>query len=92
VGRQSNANGVVNAVIEACGLYRVPWFRMQSRVVNIGDPNDRRGFRPFAVGKWTDEYGQEHSSGMADLLTHPKSSRSSVDHTATEETLSLPKM
>lgn len=72
MGRQSNANAVVNAVIEACGLYRVPVLRMQSRVLTLPDPNRRSGWRAFKVGEWTDEFGEKHSSGMADLLAQPR--------------------
>lgn len=64
------ANAVVNSTIQVCALYGVKVFRMQSRVIMV--PGTAGRMRPMFFGKWTDDFGNEHNSGMADLLARPK--------------------
>lgn len=72
MSRQSQlGNSVVAAAMQVCALMHVPCWRMNSRVVNVATPNDRRGFRPMAMGSWIDSTGKEHTAGMADLLAQP---------------------
>lgn len=64
------ANAVVNSTIQVCALYGVKVFRMQSRVIMV--PGTAGRMRPMFFGKWTDDFGKEHNSGMADLLARPQ--------------------
>lgn len=64
------ANAVVYSAIQVCELYRVKTLRMQSRVIWV--PGAAARPRPMFFGKWTDENGVEHNSGMADLLARPR--------------------
>jgi len=63
------ANSVMNAVEQLAALYRVPTYRMQSRVFDVIAKHG--GTRPLLVGRWTDSYGTVHTAGMADLLLTP---------------------
>lgn len=70
MGKASQAgNSVVQATETVCGMYGVPCFRMQSRVMTVVGAGGRS--RPMFMGKWTDNDGVEHFGGMADLLLMP---------------------
>src|SRR6266702_3115181 len=63
-------NGVMKAVEDVCGLYGVPFLRMQSRTFTVPGAGGRD--RPFFVGEWTDAMGVKHRKGMADILLMPR--------------------
>lgn len=63
-------NSVMKAVEDLCGFYGVPATRMQSRMFEVPGVGGR--MRPFFVGEWTDQWGEKHQGGMADLLLQPK--------------------
>ncbi len=65
----SAGSGVMRCVEDVCGLYRVPFYRMQSRVFDV--VHAARGTRPMVVGKWRDRFGQQHTGGMPDFLLTP---------------------
>jgi hypothetical protein len=65
----ARSNAVLYAVEQAAGLYRVPCYRMQSRVFDVVGAKGR--IRPMLVGAWIDALGVRHTSGMADLLLTP---------------------
>ncbi len=65
-----SANSVVAAVEEACEVWGVPVYRMQSRVFTVVGKGGKS--RPMFVGKWKDGLGVWHTKGMADLLAHPE--------------------
>lgn len=62
-------NTVVAAAEEACGLFGVPCYRMQSRTFTVVGTGGRS--RPMFVGQWRDRTGIIHHRGMADLLLTP---------------------
>lgn len=64
------ANAVLKAVEDVCALYRIPVFRMQSRVFTVIGAKGKK--RPMFVGRWKDVQGQMFTSGMADLLLAPR--------------------
>jgi hypothetical protein len=64
------ANSVIKACEDVCALYRVPCFRMQSRVFTVRGAKGRE--RPMFAGQWRDGDGVLHTSGMADLLAMPR--------------------
>ncbi len=64
-----SANSVVAAVEEACEVWGVPVYRMQSRVFTVTGKGGKN--RPMFVGKWKDGLGVWHTKGMADMLAHP---------------------
>jgi hypothetical protein len=68
--RINPANAAVSAVEQAAALYRVPSFRMQSRTIEVVGAGGRK--RPMFMGQWTDELGEVHRKGMADLLLTPR--------------------
>lgn len=74
MAKRSSASQAGNSVVQAtetvCGMYGVPYFRMQSRVMTVVGEGGRS--RPMFMGKWTDFAGVEHYGGMADLLLMPK--------------------
>jgi hypothetical protein len=71
MSKSSNAaNAVVRAVEEVAALYRIPCFRMQSRVFTVTGKGGKP--RPMFVGAWADAKGVKHTSGMADLLLLPR--------------------
>lgn len=70
------SNAVTNAILDAAALYRVPAFRMQSRVLPVIGKGGRS--RPMFFGSWTDDLGVLHHSGMADLLLQPRISISKI--------------
>jgi hypothetical protein len=63
-------NSVVAAVEEACAIYGVRCYRMQSRAVTVVGAGGR--LRPMFMGQWHDSNGVLHRAGMADLLLTPK--------------------
>jgi hypothetical protein len=62
-------NSVVAAVEEACAIYGVRCYRMQSRAVTVVGAGGRP--RPMFVGQWRDKTGKLYYGGMADLLLTP---------------------
>lgn len=62
-------NSVVAAVEEACAIYGVRCYRMQSRAVTVVGAGGR--LRPMFMGQWHDSNGVLHRAGMADLLLTP---------------------
>jgi len=64
------ANAVVWSVEQILNLYGVRYTREQSRVLQIEGAAGR--FRPMYFGKWTDDDGNVHTSGKADLLARPR--------------------
>ena len=71
MSRASDAgNGIMRAVIDYCHLYRVPFFRMQSRTFQVVGAQAKT--RPMFTGEWTDLDGQVRRKGMADLLLMPQ--------------------
>jgi hypothetical protein len=66
----ANANAVVYAAEQVCALYGVQCTREQSRVINVEGAAGR--WRPMFFGKWTDDEGNVHNSGRADLLARPR--------------------
>lgn len=66
------ANAVINAAEQVLDLYGVQHSREQSRVLNMKDDRDQRGYRPMYFGKWIDDEGKVHASGRADILARPK--------------------
>jgi hypothetical protein len=70
MSRSSEAgNAVVAAAQQACALYRVPCWRMNSLPVMV--PKRGGGMRPICVGQWIDGNGETRNAGMADLLAQP---------------------
>jgi hypothetical protein len=67
--RISAANAVGNAVEEACALYHVPCYRMNSRALTVVGKGGRE--RPMFFGQWRDRFGTMHRSGMPDYLLTP---------------------
>lgn len=67
--RISPSNAVGNAVEQACLLYGVPCYRMNSRVLTVAVKGGKE--RPMFFGSWTDRFGVKHRSGMADYLLTP---------------------
>lgn len=63
-------NSVVAAVEEACAIYGVRCYRMQSRAVTVVGAGGR--LRPMFIGQWHDSNGVLHRAGMADCLLTPK--------------------
>ena len=72
--RPSAGSGVMKCVEDVCGLYRVPFYRMQSRVIDVVQ-KDARGSRPMVIGKWRDRFGETHTGGMPDFLLTPAINR-----------------
>lgn len=64
-------NSVMQAVEQLCGIYNVPCFRIQSRVIEVADKRKPGGVRPFFMGIWKDALGESHTGGMADMLLMP---------------------
>lgn len=64
------ANAVVNAIDQVCGLYGVEVLRMQSRTIMVEGAAGR--VRPLFIGRWRDQFGNWHNSGMADVLARPR--------------------
>lgn len=65
-------NYVMKAVEDLCARYRVPCFRIHSRIIDVIDKRKQSGFRPFRIGTWKDDLGNTHNGGMADLLLMPR--------------------
>jgi hypothetical protein len=65
-----NANAVVYAAEQVCGLYGVHFTREQSRMFNVHGTAGR--WRPMFFGQWTDNFGKIHRAGKADLLARPR--------------------
>jgi hypothetical protein len=62
-------NSVVAAVEEACSIYGVRCYRMQSRAVTVVGAGGRP--RPMFLGQWKDKTGKLFYGGMADCLLTP---------------------
>jgi hypothetical protein len=62
-------NSVVAAVEEACAIYGVRCYRMQSRAVTVVGAGGRP--RPMFMGQWRDKEGKLYYGGMPDLLLTP---------------------
>jgi hypothetical protein len=62
-------NSVVAAVEQACALYGVRCYRMQSRAVTVVGAGGRP--RPMFMGQWSDKTGKLYYGGMPDLLLTP---------------------
>ena len=68
--RTTPGNQLMKSVEDVCGLYRVPFYRMQSRVFTVVGRGGRE--RPMITGGWRDRNGEHHTGGMPDFLLTPK--------------------
>jgi len=68
--QSDKGNSVVAAVEEACAIYGVSCYRMQSRAFSVVGKGGRQ--RPMFMGQWRDRFGDLHRAGMPDLLLTPR--------------------
>lgn len=59
----------MKCVEDCCGLYGVPFYRMQSRVFTVIGAGGRE--RPMMTGSWHDKLGRRHTGGITDFLLTP---------------------
>lgn len=52
-----------------CALYRIPCFRLHSRVFTVPGIDSRDRIMQF--GRWRDDKGKAHNKGMTDLIAFP---------------------
>jgi hypothetical protein len=68
--RITPGNAISKLVEDFCGLYRVPFYRMQSRMFNVIGAGGKE--RPMFIGSWTNDRGEQFKGGMPDYLLTPQ--------------------
>jgi hypothetical protein len=66
----SASNAVVNAAEQVAAMYRVRYYRMNTRTFTVVGAGGRE--RPMFMGAWHNGDGIEYRKGMADLLLTPR--------------------
>jgi hypothetical protein len=62
-------NAISKLVEDFCGLYGVPFYRMQSRMFNVIGAGGKE--RPMFMGTWQNDRGEKFKGGMPDYLLTP---------------------
>jgi hypothetical protein len=68
--RITPGNAISKLVEDFCGLYRVPFYRMQSRMFNVIGAGGKE--RPMFMGTWQNDRGEKFKNGMPDYLLTPQ--------------------